>query len=345
MLLSRLIITLFLLISVCQAQVLKKTFKFSTFYIAANGNTSLADRDIYSVQDGAVLYDTVFTPFDYSLVMGIRKIKRFGYEDITKFKDGTESAYGDAASVGLSPFEYLFQANYKRQEGVEYLDQHHFVRYVKPKWLTKVEYIKDGFADIEYFESTQRLRLKGNKKLSFNIGAAQRLAEPNGFDPLEQWQIENNYLHYTSLAIQEGYSVDVYENEYKDPNGNIVATSADVWKQVVIPEVLENYVEKKRNELANQWQHSLVVGFDYYYYKKKFWLHSWGNLMPYHYNDGGQYSYHNFNDNEQWYDYSGGLILGTKITKNLGLFVEGKYNKYWNREWYDFKCGINYVIF
>ena len=22
-----------------------------------------------------------------------------------------------------------------------------------------------------------------------------------------------------------------------------------------------------------------------------------------------------------------------------------KYNKYWNREWYDFKCGINYVIF
>jgi len=328
----------------CCSQI-KKIFKFSTFYVAANGNTSLADRDIYSVQDGAVLYDTVFTPFDYSLVMGIRKIKRFGYEDITKFKDGTESAYGDAASVGLSSFEYLFQANYKRQEGVEYLDQHHFVRYVKPKWLAKVEYIKDGFADIEYFESTQRLRLNGNKKLSFNIGAAQRLAEPYGFDPLQEWKIQNDYLHYTCLAIQEGYSVDVYESEYKDPDGNIVATSADVWKQVVIPEVLENYVEKKRNELPNQWQHSLVVGFDYYYYKKNFWLHSWGNLMPYHYNDGGQYSYHNFNDGEQWYDYSGGLIVGTKITKNLGMFIEGKYNKYWNREWYDFKCGVNYVIF
>jgi len=345
MLLSRLVIILFLLINVCQAQVLKKTFKFSTFYIAANGNTSLADRDIYSVQDGAVLYDTVFTPFDYSLVMGIRKIKRFGYEDITKFKDGTESAYGDAASVGLSPFEYLFQVNYKRQEGVEYLDQHHFVRYVKPKWLSKVEYIKDGFADIEYFESTQRLRLNGNKKLSFNVGAVQRLAEPYGFDPLEQWKIQNDYLHYTCLAIEEGYNVDVYENEYKDPNGNTVATSSDIWKEVVIPQVLEDYVEKKRNELPNQWQYSLVVGFDYYYYKKNFWLHSWGNLMPYHYDDGGEYSYHNFNDGEQWYDYSGGLIVGTKITKNLGVFIEGKYNKYWNREWYDFKCGINYVIF
>jgi len=341
----KLLLILFLLPSLVFSQALKKTFKFSTFYIAANGNTSLADRDIYSVQDGAVLYDTVFTPFDYSLVMGIRKIKRFGYEDITKFKDGTESAYGDAASVGLSPFEYLFQVNYKRQEGVEYLDQHHFVRYVKPKWLAKVEYIKDGFADIEYFESTQRLRLNGNKKLSFNIGAVQRLAEPYGFDPLEQWQLENNYLHYTCLAIEEGYSVDVYENEYKDPDGNVIATSSDVWKEVVIPQVLEDYVEKKRNELANQWQHSLVIGFDYYYYKKSFWVHSWGNLMPYHYNDGNEYSYHNFNDEEQWYDYSGGLIIGSKITKHLGLFVEGKYNKYWNREWYDFKCGINYVIF
>ena len=340
----RLIIILLLFCTTASAQTFKKAFKFSTFYVAANGNTSLADRDIYSIDDGSVLYDTVFTPFDYSLVMGIRKIQRFGYEDISKFKDGTESAYGDAANVGLSPFEYLFEVDYKRQEGIEYLDQQHFIRYVRDKWLAKVEYIKDGFADIEYFESTQRLRLRGNKKLSFNIGAVQRLAEPYGYDPLEEWKIQNNYLHYTSLAIQEGYSVDVYESEYKDPNGNIVATSSDVWREVVIPQVLEDYVEKKRNELPNQWQQSLVIGFDYYYYKKNFWLHSWGNLMPYHYDDGNSYSYHNFVGG-QWYDYSGGLIFGTKINKHLGLFVEGKYNKYWNREWYDFKCGINYVIF
>ena len=98
MLLSRLIVILVLICSTASAQTLKKAFKFSTFYVAANGNTSLADRDIYSVQDGAVLYDTVFTPFDYSLVMGIRKIKRFQYEGTSPFKDGTESAYGDAAS-------------------------------------------------------------------------------------------------------------------------------------------------------------------------------------------------------------------------------------------------------
>ena len=340
----RLLIILLLFCNVATAQV-KKAFKFSTFYIAANGGTSLSDEDIYSVNGSSLDYDTLFTPYDYSLTMGIRKIKRFGYEDVSKFKDGTESAYGDAATIGLSPFEYLFEVDYKRQEGIEYFDQQHFIRYVRDKWLTKVEYIKDGFADIEYYEATQRFRLNGKKKLSFNFGGVTRLAEPYGYDPLEEWTLATGDIHYTNLAIEEGYSIDVFESEYRNPNGDIVATNSEVWNEVVIPTVLKDYVEKKRNELENQWQYSLVVGFDYYHYKKNFWLHSWGNLMPYHYDNGGQFSYHNFNDGEQWYDYSGGLILGYKINKNLGLFLEGKYNKYWNKEWYDFKCGINYVIF
>ena len=109
--------------------------------------------------------------------------------------------------------------------------------------------------------------------------------------------------------------------------------------------MLADYTEKKRNQQDNTIQHSLVVGFDYYYYTKSFWLHSWGNLMPWHYDDGGEFSFHNFNDGEQWYDYSGGLIFGYKYNKHLGVFVEGKYNKYWNREWHDFSFGMNYVIF
>ena len=277
--------------------------------------------------------------------MGVRKIQRFQYEDISKFKDGTESSYSDAATIGKSPFEYLFEIDYRRQEGDEYIDQNHFLRYLKPLWVAKVEYVKDGFADVEYYEATQRLRLRGNKKLSFNMGALQRISEPYGYEPLEEWLLSNGNIHYTYLAIQEGYSVDVNNNEYKDPNGDVVATSSDVWEQVVIPEVLSDYTEKKRNELPNQWVYSLVLGFDYYFYKKNFWIHSWGNLMPYHYNDGGEFSYHNFNNGEQWNDYSGGMIFGWKMNKNLGWFLEGKMNNYWNRRWYDFKFGINYVIF
>ena len=156
--------------------------------------------------------------------------------------------------------------------------------------------------------------------------------------------LDNGNIHYTYLALQEGYTVDVYSNEYYNQAGELVATSAEVWEAVVIPEVLSDYTERKRNELKKTIQHSLVVGFDYYKYSKKTWIHAWGSLMPYHYDDGSEFSYHNYVDG-QWYDYSGGLIYGIKVNKNLGYFVEGKYNKYWNREWYDFKLGLNYVIF
>ena len=53
MLLSRLIILFLLLSNLAHCQdFLKKTFKFSTFYVAANGGTSISDLDVYSVTDG-----------------------------------------------------------------------------------------------------------------------------------------------------------------------------------------------------------------------------------------------------------------------------------------------------
>ena len=337
-----LLILLVPIFSYSQSNV-KDIFKFSTFYAAVNGGTSISDVETYSVTDGLGI-ETIQTPYDYNLTLGIRKIARFGYENrANTFYDGTESNYSDAATIGKrNGTEFLFQVDYKRQEGVEYLDQHHFVRYVANDWIAKAEYLVDGFADIEYFETSQRYRYNIGK-ISFNIGAVQRLSEPYGYDPLDSWKLDNGNIHYTYLALQEGYNVDVYHDMYYNPNGDIVAYSSDVWEQVVIPEVLANYVEKKRNELDDKLQHSLVVGLDYYYYNKSIWVHTWANLMPYHYNDKDEFSYHNYIDG-QWLDYSGGLIFGQKINKRLGVFAEGKYNKYWNREWYDFKMGINYII-
>ena len=279
--------------------------------------------------------------------MGIRKIARFGYENrANTFYDGTESSYSDAATIGkVRGLEFLFQADFRREQGEDYLDQHHFVRHVDDKYIVKVEYLEDGFADIKFFESSQRYRYKVDNKLSFNAGIVQRVAEPYGYDPLEEWVLENGDIHYTYLAIQEGYTIDVFNSEYYDPSGSLVATNPEVWEAVAIPEMLKNYTEKKRNELPIQWTHSWVAGFDYYKYSKEFWLHAWGNVMPLHYSDDkNEFSYYNFNEG-QWLDYSGGLIFGYKLNKSLGAFVEGKYNKYWNKKWYDFKFGVNYVIF
>ena len=324
----------------------KKTFKFSTFYAAVNGGTSISDQNTYSILNDLET-DVIETPFDYALTLGIRKIQRFGYENkANTFKDGTEASYSDAATIGRTRgFEFLFELDYKRQQGDSYVDQHHFLRYLADKWVVKVEYLQDGFADVEYMEASQRYRQKIGKRFSLTAGTAQRISEPYGYDPLAEWVLSNGNIHYTNLALEEGYSIGFAPDgiSYLNPNGSVVATNTEVWEEVVIPQIIDDYVKASKDALDVQWCYSVVVGLDYYYYTKKIWLHSWANVLPYHLDTGGDYSYHNFNGGN-WIDYSGGLIFGYKINKNLGVFVEGKYNKYWNREWHDFKFGINYII-
>ena len=88
---------------------IKKLLKFSTFYAAVNGGTSLSDVDVFSVDNG-LSTQTISTPYDYNFTIGLRKIARFGYENKAQtFYDGTESNYSDAATVGkVKGVEYLF---------------------------------------------------------------------------------------------------------------------------------------------------------------------------------------------------------------------------------------------
>ena len=88
--------------------------------------------------------------------------------------------YTDAATVGkVRGFEYLFEMDYARQQGVDYIDQHHFIRYSSDDdcegpfcinhFAAKIEYLENGFADIEYFEASERYRYKKDKNLAFSI--------------------------------------------------------------------------------------------------------------------------------------------------------------------------------
>ena len=330
----------------CRGQGLNSVFKYSTFYAAVNGGTSLGDDQIFSISSGLLEQQIIEMPFDYSLSVGIRKIKRFGYENrANTFYNGTENSYSDAATIGrVDGFEYLFEADFVRRLGINYVNQHHFIRYVADSWVGKVEYLEDGFADIKYFEASERYRKQfGDGKLSINAGAVQRLSEPYGFDPLADWVLDNGTLHYTYLALQEGYDISL-DGIYSAPDGTIVANSQEVWEEVVIPQVIDDYVEKERSAIPNILEYSIVVGLDYYHFTKDFWFHSWANVMPYHLETKNEYSYQKFNGG-QWVDYSGGLIFGYRFNKSLGVFVEGRYNKYWNRDWHNFSVGVNYVIF
>ena len=109
----------------CCSQDVKKLFKFSTFYAAASGGTSLSDVGVFSVTNGLET-STIQTPFDYNLAFGIRKIARFGYENKAQtFYDGTENSWADGASIGkVKGLEFLFEADIKRQEDIDYTIKH-----------------------------------------------------------------------------------------------------------------------------------------------------------------------------------------------------------------------------
>ena len=125
--------------------------------------------------------------------------------------------------------------------------------------------------------------------------------------------------------------------------------------------MLEEYIDGVKSNLGYQRETSLVLGVDYYHYGDKWWVHAWGNMMPYHFGHD-MYSYHNASAYEQhkenknkphtfkfsepmwrgWDDYDVGAILGVKIQDNLGVFTEGRYLYYWERPAYDIKFGLNY---
>ena len=50
----------------------KKLLKFSTFYAAVNGGTSLSDVKVFSV-DNKLSTTTISTPYDYNFTVGLRK--------------------------------------------------------------------------------------------------------------------------------------------------------------------------------------------------------------------------------------------------------------------------------
>ena len=89
---------------------------------------------------------------------------------------------------------------------------------------------------------------------------------------------------------------------------------------------------------------SAVMGIDFYHYTDNFWIHSWADIMPFH-KGLTEYAYANLEiEDKTNLDFDFGMILGTKITSRLGLFIEGKYQRYWDIDNYEFKTGINYLF-
>ena len=148
---------------------------------------------------------------------------------------------------------------------------------------------------------------------------------------------------------------------WRGADGRIFAYTDREYFIYHFPRMLEKYIGGVKKDLGYQGETSIVIGIDWYHYTDSWWLHAWGNWLPYHYGHT-DYAYHNAAHYathleeggepsdfmlmepmwHSWNDYDFGAIFGVKIKDNLGVFTEGRYLNYWERPAYDIKFGMNY---
>ena len=327
--------------------------KYSTLYTSMSMNTSFIERQDYRAIDKGYEDITQINPYDYNLTIGLRKIARFDYEyKVKTWYYGTEKAVADNVTIGNSVgFEYLFNYSFIRSRNDKFTEKNFWLRYLGKSCVTKIQYVDKQRVDLRYNSFDTRFRInKGN--WDFTIGGVFRMHSAYGITPIEDFWIAGEST-FQQLAQDFGYAPEqwiqgfyVDQNWYNISGGDsvLVATSNDEFFNHYFGDAVATYNERELEKLGMQKELSAVFGVAYYKYTHKFWLHAWFNLMPLHYGLD-EYSY-NYGDNAlEWLEWDSGAILGVRLNKHLGLFVEGTHLKYWGKEVFDCKFGFNYLIF
>ena len=177
--------------------------------------------------------------------------------------------------------------------------------------------------------------------------------------PVNQWYglgREYGYTDHFTETTTDG--VTTQDWIWRDEDGNQVASSDLDFRERIMPGLMNRFNGEAWDQLDAWVEVAPVVGVDFYHYKRDFWLHAYANyILPYHKYIAGEeeFSYLNRNnwgkgglildnDLEQWDDYSAGISLGTKLGKNLGIFIEGEYSKMWDSELFQTTFGLNYTF-
>ena len=339
------------------------------YFVRTNPSGNIYEPPV--VVDGTDYYD-----YDYRYGFGIRKIARFDYEVKGKnYYDGTESNVGLAASNSpIKGFEYLVHVEKERSRDEVFKNHRYFLKHSGKYHIAKIESRKQGRVNFNYKSAELRAKLPIGEKFSLNAGAMFRTHQrPYGYNPIEIWLNETdengwpvNYwyqLGYNYGFTDQWVTIDidgeqVYDYYWYDPQGNVVAYTDLQFRDTVFENLINRYNNEVWGELDEFGVVSPVVGFDFYHYKNNFWLHAYGSyLLPYHkYVKGDEdFSYLNRNnwglgglrqdsDLEQWDDYQAGVVFGWKLNKNLGIFVEGEYTKFWDSKIYNSSVGLNITL-
>ena len=339
------------------------------YFVRTNPSGNIYEPPV--VVDGTDYYD-----FDYRYGFGIRKIARFDYEIKGKnYYDGTESNVGLAASNSpIKGLEYVFHTEKERSRDEVFKNHRYFLKHSGKYHMVKVESRKQGKVNFNYKSAEIRGKIPMGDKFSFNAGVIYRTHDrAYGYNPIEIWLNETDengwpVNYWYQLGYNYGYTdqwvtinidgEDVYDYYWYDPQGNEVAYTDLQFRDTIFESLINRYNNEQWDLLDPFGVVSPVVGFDFYHYKNNFWLHAYGSyLLPYHkYVKGDEdFSYHNRNnwglggliqdaEKEQWEDYQTGVQFGWKLNKNIGIFVEGEYTKFWDSRIYNSSVGLNITL-
>ena len=344
--------------------------KTPIYFVRTNPNGS-----IYSVP--TVEDNTPDFPFDYRIGIGIRKLARFDYERKPRnYYDGTENQLAfSAPTSAFKGLEYQFHYEKERFRGENYDNHRYFIKHTGKYHIVKAEIREVGRINLNYQSAEVRARLPIGKKFSISAGAIARThVRPYGYNPIEIWLNETDENGYAvnpwyTLGFMYGYDDIFYTAEdelgnevsdwyWIDAQGNQVAGTDLQFRETVFTQLMNRYNRERWAELDPFAEVAPILGFDFYHYKRNFWIHAYANwILPYHHYIAGDedFSYLHRNNwgqggisqdaqGEQWSDYSAGANFGWKIGKSIGIFLEGEYAKMWDSKLFNSSVGINYTF-
>jgi hypothetical protein len=334
--------------------------KYSTFYTSISLESPFTPAQKFSVDiDGGTFIETT-DDFEtsYNISIGVRKLARFKYQAKGKnFYDGSEKELSDVATLGaVSGWEYLIKYSTIRSFGEEFVDSESWIRYLGDNFVVKGGYANFGRQGLEFGQLDARYRKSVGANWNFTVGGNFRGHPAYGLFPFNDWLADSNGSWW-ELGYEYGYEDDYWfddldGNGIQDPgengdynwfdeNGNLVAETDGEFYEYYYGDLITQYNDEFVDALGYQWEASVVLGVDYYLYEKKYWVHGWASVMPI---SKGLTDY-SFNYESGDIDFDIGLVAGYKFNRNIGIFGEGRYLKYFGVGAYELKAGINVTIF
>ena len=332
----------------CDAQL--GLFKYGTFYAGVGLNNSLNEANTYTIQNGLLTETSIDNKYNYRIAYGFRRLARLNFESKGKsYIDNSETKWGVFRSSLLNGLEYNFSYEKVRDRGLTFSNSDYWLRYLGSFYQLKLQSTNLQGIDLKYNQID--LRLKANiRAFRVSLGGVYRFHNAVGINPFTRDFNTTDQMEDIAKELgyyNEFYFIDVNNNGHLDRleqsfyrwyfDGNVIAETTNEFFKYQYSQIINRYNQEQIELLGIQQTLSAVVGFNWYKYNNTYHTLVWANVLPYNKpitNDGYTGGT----------DYEIGALIQKDITKNLAFYLEAVYLSYFDRENYNIKTGLNYII-